>query len=125
MINNFEVIKFKLSDQIVGEGSIALKNELQVVDWVFRDSNGQNFNVDTYVPPVIPYAYDYLFTWQSDKRGLGNLTQDSVDLLYTIYENDTQHPIQLNAWIKRQEGIGKVLEQEKFGGITVERRTRI
>jgi len=44
--------------------------------------------------------------------------------LYTLYEIDPPHPERLDAWLARQDGIGKVEETVKFGGITVERRER-
>lgn len=108
---------------------IALEDQLKAVDWVFEDIKGRGeFNVDVYVPPVIPHAYDYLFLWQGTKRcgeDLCGLEKDGLlFLLYTLYEEDPPHPERLEAWMDRQAGIGKVLEEEKFGGITVQRRER-
>lgn len=81
------------------------------------------------MPPVIPHAYDYLFLWQGTKKcgdSLCGLKQDErLDLLYTLYEADPPHKHRLDAWLARQEGIGIVEEVATFGGITVERRTRI
>lgn len=58
--------------------------------------------------------------------GLCDLKQDErLDLLYTLYEADPPHKHRLDAWLARQEGIGIVEETATFGGITVERRTRI
>ena len=113
-----------------GPTHITLGNELQAVNWVFEDARERGeFNVDVYVPPVIPYAYDYLFLWQATKRCGENLCgmklTEQVPLLYTLYEVDPPHPWRLEAWLKRQAGIGKVEEEVSFGGITVQRRTRI
>jgi len=109
---------------------IALEDELKAVDWVFENAKGRGeFNVDIYVPPVIPHAYDYLFLWQGTKRcgeNLCNMVKDEqVSLLYTLYEEDPPHPWRLESWLERQLGIGKVEEETKFGGITVQRRTRL
>ena len=109
---------------------IALEDELKAVDWVFENTKGRGeFNVDIYVPPVIPHAYDYLFLWQGTKRcgeNLCNMVKDEqVSLLYTLYEEDPPHPWRLESWLERQRGIGKVEEETKFGGITVQRRTRL
>jgi 4-amino-4-deoxy-L-arabinose transferase-like glycosyltransferase len=113
-----------------GPEHITLGNELQAVDWVFKDAEDRGeFNVDVYVPPVIPHSYDYLFLWQATKRCGENLCNmeltDRVPLLYTLYEVDPPHPERLEAWLKRQEGIGTVEEEASFGGITVQRRKRI
>ena len=99
---------------------IAFSNQLKAVEWIRTDASDTAFNVDVYVPPVIPYAYDYLFKW----RKL-NPVQDRVPLLYTLYEVDPEHPERLDAWLKRQKGIGKVLKEVTFGGIIIQERERI
>ena len=109
---------------------IALEDQLQAVGWVFEDAKGSGeFNVDVYVPPVIPYAYDYLFLWRGTNRcgeDLCGMKQDEqVALLYTLYEADPPHPERLDAWLARQTGIGEIEEEVSFGGITVQRRRRI
>lgn len=128
LVSNFDLLKPKLGDKCAGENSICYINQKQAIDWIHNDSRGNDFNVDVYVPPVIPYAYDYLFLWQgTDKCGgsLCAMVQEQVPLLYTLYEVDPPHPERLNAWLKRQEGIGKIQESSQFGGITTERRTRL
>jgi len=126
---NGVLIKNNLRAGVDGPTHITLGNQLQSVDWVFKDSAPRGeFNVDVYVPPVIPYTYDYLFLWQGTKRcgdSLCNLVADRrVSLLYTLYEVDPPHPERLEAWLKRQEGIGKVFDETRFGGIVVQRRMR-
>ena len=120
-VNNYDVLKYKLSDGCSGPNSICLVNQLQAVDWIYTNAEKKPFNVDVYVPPVIPYAYDYLFKWKSNP----NLVEDQVPSLYTLYEQDPPNPDRLEAWLARQKGIGKVEETARFGGITVERRIRI
>lgn len=106
-----------------GPTTISFGNQKRALDWIYEDARGEEFNVDVYVPPVIPYSYSYLLKWYSDSRG--GLTEKRIPLLYTIYEVDPPHPERLDAWMKRQEGIGEVLYEEKFGGITVQKRSRI
>ncbi len=109
---------------IDGPTTIAFGNERQAVSWVYENANGSEFNVDEYVPPVIPYTYDYLFSWYGRTLN-GNVTERKVSLLYTLYEVDPPHPERLKAWLDRQQGIGIVQDEVHFGGITVQRRTRI
>lgn len=132
--NSFSFLQYKLSDGVDGPESIALKNQKQAIEWVYRDAassayENHHFNVDVYVPPVIPYAYDYLFKWIPTTprlRGAGSQqVEELVPTLYTLYEVDPGHPERLEAWLARQKGIGKVEETMRFGGITVERRVRI
>ncbi len=97
---------------------IALKNQTDAIAWIKNDAKS-DFNVDVYVPPVVPYAYEYLFKWQ----GLVQV-EKQVKLLYTLYEVDPPHPERLSAWLARQDKIGKVVGEERFGGITIQRRSR-
>jgi hypothetical protein len=127
---NGEFIKNYITAGVDGPTHITLGNELQAVDWIFEDAKERGeFNVDAYVPPVIPHSYDYLFLWQAIERCGDNLCEmnlvEQVPLLYTLQEEDPPHPERLEAWYARQEGIGVIEEEVRFGGITVQRRTRI
>jgi hypothetical protein len=124
VINNIPLIWARYSDGCAGKESICLLNQKQAIEWISSDAKNmgnKDFNVDVYVPPVIPYAYDYLFKWKSNPHNVSN----QVPLLYTLYEVDPPHPERLKAWLDRQEQIGKIEYTYKTGGITVERRTRI
>jgi len=103
---------------------IILRHQLAAIDWIYQDAGGKDFNVDVYVPPVIPYAYDYLFTWYGTKKYGRRPLAKKVSLLYTLAEADSDHPERLAAWLKRQAGIGRILTGKKFGDITVQRRER-
>ncbi len=124
-MNNVPVTRAKLSDGCDGPNSICFVNQKQAIDWIYKDVGDSEFNVDVYVPPVIPYAYDYLLKWYGGQIHGREPNQNQVETLYTVYEVDPPHPERLEAWLARQKGIGKVGETVHFGGITVERRTRI
>ena len=118
--NNYYPLNFKLLDKSNSPNSLGFVNQLQAVDYISNDSNSSKFNIDVYVPPVISYSYDYLFLWKDVKQ------EDSqVKLLYTLYEDDPPHPERLEAWLDRQEKIGRVATELKFGAITVQKRERI
>ncbi len=104
-----------------GRSNVNLKEQLQAVDWVYKDASGKPFNVDAYVPPVIPYAYDYLFTWKGEQSSI-RPSSEKVGLLYTLYEGDI--PKRLDPWLARQKTIGKVTTEISFRGLTVQRRER-
>ncbi len=120
VFNNISFLNRKLSVVVNDGNDIYLSNQLQAVNWIYEDTIGTDFNVDVYVPPVIPHSYDYLFTYVGDKR-----STKEVSRLYTLYEIDPSHPERLEAWLNRQKGIGKVIYEEKIGGIVVQRRERI
>lgn len=113
-----------LQDGLDGSQTIALGNQTKAIEYILSDAKGRSYNVDVYVPPVIPYAYDYLIGYYA---GLDNHKPDNkrVKDLYTIHEGDFEKPERETKWLKRQDGIGKVLEMRKFGGVTVEKRERI
>jgi len=71
------------------------------------------------------YSYNYLFTWLGTTKYEKMPQVNQIPLLYTLYEIDPPHPERLEAWLDRQDGIGKVTESVKFGGITVDKRERI
>lgn len=128
--DNLPLLRNYLIAGVDGPTHISLGNEMQAVNWVLDDAQarGDEFNVDVYVPPVIPYAYDYLFLWQATThcgKNLCGMREEQVPQLYTLYEVDLPHPERLDSWLARQEGIGRVEESIKFGGITVERRMRL
>lgn len=118
--NNYYPLKLKLTDKSDRPQSIAFINQLQAVDYIAKDSKDKEFNIDVYVPPVISYSYDYLFKWKVVLQ-----QEKQVKLLYTLYEDDPPHPERLNTWLERQKKIGKVIYEEKFGSITVQKRQRI
>jgi len=104
---------------------ITLRSQLWALDWIYQDAKGQEFNVDVYVPPVIPYAYDYLFKWYGKGKYHYEPLEKQVSLLYTLSEPDSQHPNLLADWLKRQDSIGKVIRKDSYGDITVQRRERL
>lgn len=122
---SFKEVGRYLAADINKPDAISLASQKEAIDWVYKDAGTQNFNIDVYVPPVIPYAYDYLFEWLGSERYKKIPTSNQVADLYTIYEVDIPHPERLEAWLTRQEKIGKIISQERFGGIVVQRRQRI
>lgn len=129
-IDNLGTMKTYFVSYSTDGNRVSLGNELQAVNWVFEDAKGRGeFNVDEYVPPVIPYTYNYLFLWQGTKRCgpslCGLKLEEKRDVLYTLYEVDPPHPDRIDAWFARQDGIGKIVDEVKFLGIGVRRRERL
>lgn len=126
---NISVIMFYLNTNTNAAESITFESQKKAIEWIYRDAKNNNFNVDVYVPPVIPHAYDYLLKWYPTttnfQKGKAIQLQSETPLLYTLFESDSSHPERIGAWMARQEGIGKVEYQEQFGGIGVQRRKRI
>ncbi|MEK6819312.1 MAG: hypothetical protein AABY10_05260, partial [Nanoarchaeota archaeon] len=122
---NVPVARGYITAGVDGPTTIAFGNQKQAINWVYEDAGAAPFNVDSYVPPVIPYAYDYLFLWWGTTRYGIVPKEEHVPLLYTLYEVDPPHPERLDAWLARQVNIGKVEKEVRFGGITVQKRHRV
>ncbi len=121
---NYINLKNYLIAGVDGETHISLGNQIQAIDWIYQDAEDKKFNLDVYVPPVLPHSYDYLFEWYGQKEYQKLPSKEQIPLLYTLYEVDTQHPQRLEKWLQRQQSIAKVEDQARFGGIVVQRRTR-
>jgi len=121
---NGVLVKNYLSAGVDGPKHITLGNQKLAIEWICRDKKDQKFNVDVYVPPVIPYAWDYLWQWHGCQQLNCCPQENNESLLYTIYEVDPPHPERLEAWLERQAGIGKIVEELKFGGIGIQKRVR-
>ena len=103
----------------------SFNGQLKVIDWIYKDAGNKDFNFDVYVPPVVPYEFDYFFGWYGNSKYGRMPIEKNIPLLYTVYEVDTYHPERLAAWLDRQKGIGRVLKEQRFGGIVVQERQRI
>jgi hypothetical protein len=123
-INLFHLSNY-LSAGTDGPTDVVLGSSLKAVDWVYENVGNTPFNVDVYVPPVIPHAYDYLFLWRGTTKYHKLPDSGRQPLLYTLYEADPPHPERLEAWLNRQAGIASPEGQIRFGGITVQKRIRI
>jgi 4-amino-4-deoxy-L-arabinose transferase-like glycosyltransferase len=105
----------------VGDASV-YKNQLEVIDYVYRQSAGKSFKYVVYTPPVYDYTYQYLFQWYGPKKYHYSPSRDA-HLAYFILEPDLQYPFRLTDWLKLREKDGKIVKTEKFkSGIIVQTR---
>lgn len=104
---------------------ITIGAEKKAIDWIYQDIGGEDFNVDVYVPPQIYFSYSYMFQWYGKGKYGREPNTKMVKNLYTIYEPDADHPYFLDAWLKRQDGIGKMVKDYSWGSVTVQKRDRV
>lgn len=109
---------------IAGIG-ITLNSQKKMIDWIYKEAGENSFNADYYVPPQIYYSYTYLEKWYGKGKYGREPETKLVKELYTLYESDKEHPQYLQAWLARQDGIGKITKQYSWGDITVQKRERI
>jgi len=104
---------------------ISLEAQLKAIDWIYKDAGSEKFNVDVYIPQNVFYPYTYLFRWYAKNKYGREPEEKRVKLLYTLSEPNSWSPELLQAWYRRQDGIGKITKAYSWGNITVERRQRI
>ncbi len=107
------------------EGDAAVyRNVKAVVEGVFQDADGEPFSCVVYTPPMTPYAYQYLFTWLSEKK-YHNLPRPENELVYFIIEPNAYDPDRQRDWLLAHGGDGKIVFEKKVkGGITLQKRRR-
>lgn len=120
-IGNVVHIKNYLIAGVDGPTHITLGNEIQAVSTICQLAKKEtDFNIAIYVPPVIPHAYNYLFSWYQRQDLCPTPNPDSNNL-FTLYEVDPPHPERLNSWLDNLPPSTTILNQQ-FGGITIEKR---
>lgn len=45
-----------------------LRNEIEAIDWVYREANGQAFKAYNYIPSVYDTPYQYLYWWYATRK---------------------------------------------------------
>ncbi len=105
----------------IGDASV-YRNQLAVIDYVYRQADGKKFKYVVYTPPVYDYTYQYLFLWLGPRK-YHYPPSKKANLAYFILEPDFQYPSRLTDWLKQRTGDGKIINSEKLpSGIIVQTR---
>lgn len=105
-----------------GDASV-YRNQVAVIDYVYKQAHGKGFKYVVYTPPLYDYTYRYLFMWYGSKIYHYSPSIQS-NLAYFILEPDLQYPSRLTDWLKQRAGDGKVIKSKTVkGGIIVQTRT--
>jgi 4-amino-4-deoxy-L-arabinose transferase-like glycosyltransferase len=144
-----------ITAKVDGPNDVRLLTERQGVNWIFYDGQSYckreqgppfakgfgvaqqidnndtscEYNVDVYVPPVIPHSYEYLFQWLGSidcgPDMCGKVDNKQTEIIYLLYEEDPPHPERLQVWLDRYKYTTVVENHMRFGGVNVERRVRL
>jgi hypothetical protein len=118
--NLSSVTNFK-SPSWEGDASV-YRNQLEVIDYVYREANDQEFKYVVYTPPVFDYTYRYLFMWYGPSK-YKKYPNESAKTAFFIIEPDPGYPDRPRWWLEAREKDGKIVKQEKLkGGIVVQTR---
>lgn len=122
-----------------------LRNEIEVIDWVYAKAEGQGFKAFNYIPSVYDFPYQYLYWWHGAKKYgyhpetvsyLENVPEYIKDNeifftlkkpsengnVFLIYEPDDESKERLHAWLGNFTNLCGVEKQVFDWGTTVELR---
>ncbi len=123
-ILNFDPInQIKSITSPVFEGNSAVyRNQLAVVDYVYREARGKDFKYVVYTPPVYDYTYRYLFTWYGPGKYKYSSSQEARTAFFII-EPDPGYEDRPKWWLKARENDGTIIKSATVsGGIVVQTR---
>lgn len=108
------------------EGDAAVyRNQIAILDYVYKDANGKGFNYTVYTPAVHDYPYQYLFSWYGKKQYGYAPSKETENLLYVIIERDPGYEGRIVDWLKIRQNDGKIVKEKVVkGGVTVQQRIR-
>jgi len=106
----------------IGDASV-YRNQLAIVNQIYADAKGENFNYVTYTPPIFDYPYQYLFLWMGKKEYGYMPNKNHEKLFYLIIEPDHQFPLRLENWLNVRESDGEIIYTKQFpSGIKLQKR---
>lgn len=123
LLNNFPFINNLMYKDINAGNDVLIGNQLGVMDFIMDNSQKRAIFIESYVPPQIPYAYQYL-TWWYSKNNKITLSKNELDTkeLYAIIENDNIHKNLRTDFIDKLNRKSFKIKEATYGGITVQKR---
>lgn len=123
-ILNFNSLSIIKNTYWEGNASV-YRNQLNVVDYVYKEAEGKDFKFVVYTPPVFDFTYRYLFSWYGKKQYNYLPTEQTKDATYSFFiiEPDPGYEDRPKWWIEARKNDGKIIKEEKLkGGIIVQTR---
>jgi len=117
------LIKNIISDFYDYGGTQKMKGKTDVIDFIYRDSKGENFGIFVFTPPVYAYPYEYLIHWYGVTK-YGQKPIESKDgLFYLLIEVDPYKPWSYKGWIETVIVEGDtIFEKKLLNGFIVQKR---
>lgn len=123
-----------------------LTNQLQAINYIYKDSSDFPFSVYVFTPPIYDLSYQYLFWWQGVrlKKGLPeefaylpsqadyvrnkknySSSGRSSDEIYLVVENSPENPnYSKKEWLKKFQDYKIVWDKNINGAITIQKRSK-
>ena len=98
------------------------RNQIEIIDYIYREANGEKFKYVLYTPPVHDYTYRYLFSWYGKKRYNKVPSEQDAKFSFFIIEPDNIFWHRPNEWLESRKSDGKVVKEKRFGWVVVQTR---
>lgn len=105
---------FPLKQDFEGNHSV-YRNQLKIIDEIYKDAASQPFNVVVYEPTTFSYSWDYQFSWYGNKT-YGKLpvsNEVKQSLVYYIIEPDSIEG-RRGKWLKERDGDGEIIWTREY-----------
>lgn len=119
---------------------LTIRNEMQVLDYTYRESQGNSFSINTVTSPYwVNTLWSYLYQWYGQKkygytptfRGrdqsgqlsfLSSTTTDTKNYFLIIEPNNGIPQYLIDDSIAYENSFSTVLEQKNFNGVVIQKR---
>lgn len=120
-INSLSVIQNLNKPLWQGNASV-YRNQLEVIDYIYKQADGKPFKYVTYTPPIFDYTYQYLFKWYGSSKYKYEPVVEAPTAFFII-EPDPGYEDRPKQWLKLREKDGKIIKSEELkSGIVVQTR---
>lgn len=105
-------------------GGIAkIRGKLEAVDYLYKDADGEKFNVLVFTPPIYDYAYRYLLGWYGERKYGYVPGDEKKGVFYLWIEPDSGQPWTYKGWLETVVKEGEVLKEETLpSGFIIQKR---
>ncbi len=119
----FQTIQFYKYDFNDFGGFHKIKGKMEAFDYIYKDANGQKFNLLVFTPPIYTYAYDYM-TWWYGRQKYGYIPgNEKKGTFYLLMEPDPQKPWTYKGWLETVVKSGKIIKTEELpSGFIIQKR---
>lgn len=104
-------------------GAAKINGKLAAIDTIYKDANGQPFNVLVFAPVVLTDDYDYLLWWYGSRKYGYAVGREKLGTFYLLMEPDSKKPWSYKGWQETVVKTGEVIwTKELPSGLVVEKR---
>ncbi len=111
--------------------TVSFANMKKTIDYIYKEAQNKPFNVDIFVPNMMPVNYEYLFQWYGIKKYgyLPSIDDKRERLVFFIMEPGQKYKdgeqYWRNWWYNKRKNIGQIVNTYNAGEIDVEKRERL